>query len=189
VRATTILAAGLLLGAVLTGCTSPRSDPSVATARSAAPAATPTASVSSSPDPVKYAQCMRAHGMSWYPDPVDQSGRLGTAEPPAGVDKTKLAAAQEACRPYASGTDGPQPASAADKAKMLTFAQCMRANGLTTFPDPLNEGGFSLAGTGLKPNSPAFKAAQQKCENLMPTPPGGQKHQTAGPGGGAPVGG
>jgi hypothetical protein len=179
-----------VLGATRAGCTSgPKDDPSVATARSATATTQPTATASNSPDPLKYARCMRAHGMSWYPDPAGQTGSLGKAEPPADVDKTKLAAAQEACRPYASGDDGPQPASAADLAKMLEFARCMRANGLAAFPDPLKEGGFSLNGTGLSTKTPGFKAAQQKCANLMPEPPGGQKHQTAGPGDGHPAGG
>ena len=181
-RTARILTIGLLLGAVMTGCTkSPQHDPAVATAESGGPTPEPSASGSSGPDPVRYARCMREHGMTWYPDPVDAAGNLGKAKPPADVDKTKLTAAQDACRPYSSGTDGPQPASAADKAKMLAFATCMRANGLPTFPDPEKEGGFSLGGTGLNPTSATFQAAQKKCANLMPEPPGG-KNKATGPG-------
>jgi hypothetical protein len=72
---------------------------------------------------------------------------------------------------------------------LLQFAACMRANGLTRFPDPLKDGGFSLDGTGLTADSAPFRAAQQKCESLMPAPPDGQHHETAGPGGGKPAGG
>jgi hypothetical protein len=45
----------------------------------------------------------------------------------------------------------------------------MRANGLPKFPDPSAGGGFVFhAGSGIDPSSPAFKAAQTKCEKFIP---------------------
>lgn len=50
---------------------------------------------------------------------------------------------------------------------MLAMSRCMRANGVTNFPDP-NGHGINISGTGIDPRSPAFQAAQTKCFRLMP---------------------
>ena len=64
----------------------------------------------------------------------------------------------------------------------LAFSRCMRANGVPSFPDPNpGRGGlFSLA--GINPSSPAFRAAQEKCQKLMgggPPVPGSTTHPSA----------
>lgn len=69
----------------------------------------------------------------------------------------------------------------------LAFARCMRANGVPNFPDPKPGGGFDLsAAAGLDPATPAFRAAQSKCQKLMaggavggPLIPGATTHPTA----------
>ncbi len=59
----------------------------------------------------------------------------------------------------------------------LKLADCMRANGVPTFPDPSGGGGgLDLAGTGIGPQSPAFKSARRACARLAPGgAPGGVK--------------
>lgn len=48
----------------------------------------------------------------------------------------------------------------------LAFAKCMRANGVSNFPDPSATGPlFNTA--GVDTSSPAFRAAQAKCQKLM----------------------
>ena len=44
----------------------------------------------------------------------------------------------------------------------------MRANGVPTFPDPSGQGFEIQPGSGIDPSSPAFQAAQAKCQKLMP---------------------
>jgi hypothetical protein len=68
-----------------------------------------------------------------------------------------------------SGTTGPGDVQSAS----LALANCMRANGVPDFPDPSASGGFVL-GAGIDPSSPAVRAAQEKCQKLMPGggPPG-----------------
>jgi hypothetical protein len=45
----------------------------------------------------------------------------------------------------------------------------MRAHGVPTFPDPnQGGGGVNLAGTGINPQSPAFKSARVACAQLAP---------------------
>lgn len=54
----------------------------------------------------------------------------------------------------------------------VKFAQCMRAGGVSGFPDPSASGSFTLDGavngSSIDPNSPAFKHAIDACRNLEP---------------------
>jgi hypothetical protein len=70
--------------------------------------------------------------------------------------------------PDAGGAAGSGPADA------LTFAKCMRANGVPSFPDPAPNGGFVFRADPAILQSPALEAAQAKCRRLMPGggPPG-----------------
>src|ERR1044072_9562884 len=61
---------------------------------------------------IRYAQCMRAHGIPDFPDPESNgdSVRIRSVDKNS-VDVATLAAAQDACREYASvlsGADGAQ---------------------------------------------------------------------------------
>lgn len=65
---------------------------------------------------------------------------------------------------------------------LLKYAECMRANGVPNFPDPSASGGFALSG-GIDRSSPGFKAAQAKCQKLLPSggglAPGSNTHPSA----------
>jgi hypothetical protein len=54
----------------------------------------------------------------------------------------------------------------------LAYASCMRSHGITDFPDPNAQGGFS-APNGLNPNTPQYAEANKVCEPLSgsTTPP------------------
>jgi hypothetical protein len=69
-------------------------------------------------------------------------------------------ASAEASRQSPEGT-------ASVEQKTLAFAKCMRSNGVPNFPDPNAGGGFHIR-AGTNPSSPAFKAAQAKCQKVMP---------------------
>lgn len=64
------------------------------------------------------------------------------------------------------------PSTATDAlsgSRALQFADCMRAHGVPSFPDPGGGGGgIDLAGTGINPQSPAFKSARKACARLAP---------------------
>jgi hypothetical protein len=55
---------------------------------------------------------------------------------------------------------GPSPA--------LEISKCMRAHGISNFPDPDSSGGINIGGTGLNPQAPAFQAAQRACQKYFP---------------------
>lgn len=72
-------------------------------------------------------------------------------------------------RPEGGGASSESPASL--QQAMIAYAKCMRANGVPDFPDPNGSGGFPVRG-GFDPGSPAARAAQAKCRQLLPPGPG-----------------
>ena len=66
-----------------------------------------------------------------------------------------------------SASPNPNPSQAQQEG--LSFARCMRSHAVSSFPDPNPDGGgFNLSVPGINPSSPAFKAAQTACEDLLP---------------------
>jgi hypothetical protein len=57
---------------------------------------------------------------------------------------------------------------------LLAFARCMRSSGVPNFPDPNHGGGGFRLPVGANPAAPAFRAAQARCQKLIPGggPPG-----------------
>ncbi|MER5772585.1 hypothetical protein [Streptomyces sp. NPDC001985] len=120
-------------------------------------------------DPVEYAKCMRKNGVEDFPDP--RSG--GGITLPRGVDPQSEAfkKSEEACkdfRPTRGDVEVPggNEWSSDDQVK---FAQCMRKNGLSDFPDPSTDGGVILGqDTGVDPKSEQFKKADEACKQYKP---------------------
>jgi hypothetical protein len=92
---------------------------------------------------VRFAQCMRANGVSNFPDP-DASGQftIDAIANGSGVDTGSAAFRQalSACQGleppgFTGSTRSTQQQEAA-----LKFAQCVRDNGVTDFPDPTPDG-------------------------------------------------
>jgi hypothetical protein len=55
----------------------------------------------------------------------------------------------------------------------LAYAKCMREHGISDFPDPQPGGGIAIQagpGSDLDPDNPQFKAADEACRSLLPTP-------------------
>jgi hypothetical protein len=87
--------------------------------------------------PIKFANCMRSHGVPNFPDPSAGGGIQINSS--SGIDPQSPAFqdAQKACSSLLPGGGSPRgPVSETRKLAMLRLAQCMRRHGLTTFPDP-----------------------------------------------------
>jgi hypothetical protein len=60
----------------------------------------------------------------------------------------------------------------AGQEQAMKFAECMRDNGVSEFPDPDASGELTidgvLNGSSLDPNAPAWKAAIEACKDLQP---------------------
>ena len=145
---------------------------------------TGTGSASSSVPGLRFAQCIRAHGVPNYPDPG--SAGNGPSFSGSGLDVASPAfkGAQQACAKFAVGLPGAPDLSASRKRALVAFAKCMRAHGVPSFPDPLltapsaPSNGTSIldlhgaifelpAGTGLQ--SPALKRAGAQCGVRAPS--------------------
>lgn len=121
---------------------------------------------------VKFSKCMRANGVTEFPDP-DASGTLtldavvngSSLNPDAPAWKQAIGACKDLEPAGFTGSKrSPQEQQAA-----LKFAQCVRENGVPDFPDPTPNGPLidtsripSLAGRGAR-SDPALTAAAHKC--------------------------
>lgn len=68
----------------------------------------------------------------------------------------------------ASEPGGVDSEASADSDPALKYAQCMRENGVPNFPDPVDGRIMVTPESGLDPNSPAFQAAQEACQDYAP---------------------
>lgn len=99
----------------------------------------------------------------------------GGSKAPSVANLATTTSSSDAGATNTTGTSGRGgPASQAQlQGDALKFSRCMRANGLPSFPDPGPGGGFVFpAGSGITPGSPAFQAAQAKCQQYNPAPTG-----------------
>jgi hypothetical protein len=124
---------------------------------------------------LQFASCMRSHGVPNFPDPGSNgTGGMLVQESPSGtkvngvsVNGPAFQSATQACHSFLPNGGKPRQLSAARRQQMLQFSQCMRAHGISGFPDPtFGGGGVQLRldkSAGIDPNSPAFQAAQKAC--------------------------
>jgi hypothetical protein len=133
---------------------------------------------------IKFARCMREHGMN-IPDPVaGQPLRFSTSNPQG------MEAAQNACKRYRVAQEISPAERTAHLEAALKFARCMRRRGINV-PDPTTSGGgvgIKVQGGpgGIDPSSPTFQAAQNACQSLLGKnlPSAGLQTSRVGPGGG-----
>lgn len=126
------------------------------------------AALSSSPSsggtgPVAFAQCMRSHGVTDFPDP--QGGRFlmsGTVQ-----RNPNFQSAVQACQHMLGpgGIGGGD--NGARSSRLLAFAHCMQTHGVPNFPDPSPNGAIRLP-QGVDRNSASFQAAQRACRSKAP---------------------
>ena len=163
------LALGLLATMAVTGCAAPDTGDEVATAGGAP---TPSSSAAAKTDqdaPLKFSQCMREQGLTWFPDP-NPGGQM-TIKIPKGTDKAKVDAATEACKQWAPDAGRPEKADPEMLEQARKLSQCMRDNGVTNFPDPDPNGNMHIDGAkvGMGPGDPTFDKADKACSGLRPS--------------------
>jgi hypothetical protein len=119
---------------------------------------------------VKFAECMRSNGVPKFPDP-SASDQFTIDEVANGTsldtNSPTFTQALGACKTLApAGFEG-SPRSTKQQAAALKFAQCIRANGVSDFPDPA--AGQPLVDTNQIPSASTssgrsvLNAAMQKC--------------------------
>jgi hypothetical protein len=132
---------------------------------------------------LKFAQCMRSHGVPNFPDPRASGGGFRVqVGPGTGLNPQSPAfqSAQTSCKHLLpGGGPGSGAPSAQAHAQLLQISECMRQHGVSSFPDPqsgsppsdptgysaiIGRGGYFLAiPSSIDINSPAFKQAATAC--------------------------
>jgi hypothetical protein len=123
---------------------------------------------------VKFAECIRAHGVPHFPD-ANAKGEFvfGIDVSPAVWTK-----AVDACKDLQPPGTLSSKRSPKQQTASLRFAQCIRENGVKDFPDPAN--GEPLVDTYKIPSSnrpggmTILNAAMQKCRDLLDKAAAGQ---------------
>jgi hypothetical protein len=123
---------------------------------------------------VKFAECIRAHGVRDFPDPNEKNQfQYGVSVTPAVWTRATTACKDLQPPGTLSGKRTPKQQSAS-----LRFAQCIRDNGVKDFPDPVN--GEPLVDTYKIPSSnkpggmAILNAAMRKCGKVLGEAAGGQ---------------
>ena len=123
---------------------------------------------------VGVAVCMRAHGVSDFSDPgASTSGGAaqGVALIPPGVDTStpSFKAGWSVCKKLLPGLGGHAKASALAARQLLTFSECMRAHGVSGFPDPTPNPPRSMDGfSGMIRRGGVFLAIPESIDHRTP---------------------
>lgn len=116
---------------------------------------------------------MRSHGVTNFPDPSPGHGL--TIGPGINTRSPAFQAAQQACKRFAGPVGGAPKMSESERRQAVRFAECMRANGQPSFPDPtlippagatrvlVLQGMVFAFGSGIDPKSTAFRGAAKTC--------------------------
>jgi hypothetical protein len=182
-RAGLLAAALACLALVAAACSSPAK-----TGTSAGPAGG-----SARHSALAFSRCMRAHGITAFPDPNSQGGITLNAGAGTGLDpkSPQFKAAWRACRPLMPAKPLSPAQQAEARAQGLEYSRCMRAHGISDFPDPNSQGAIALQpkpGSDLDPHNPQFQAANKACQHNQPGGGKGGSFGTStsgGPGGGS----
>jgi hypothetical protein len=158
-RAASIIAvfAGLALFAAACGGGGSQDGPG-----SAHPSKSASAQGAGGTGPVAFAQCMRSHGVSSFPDP--QNGHFlisGSVQ-----NNPNFHGAVQACQ-HMLGPNGASNGGGSHNSQLLAFAHCMQTHGVPQFPDPTANGAIGIP-QGVDPNSATFQNAWHKCQSNLP---------------------
>jgi hypothetical protein len=132
---------------------------------------------------VAFSACMRANGVPSFPDPTAYEGGLRlTFGPDTGVDldSPRFEAAQETCQHLLANAGKSTPQDRARELEQaLEYSACMRSHGVPSFPDPETTAAGAIQlkpppGSGVDPNTPQFRAAENACRQLRKGQSGGE---------------
>jgi hypothetical protein len=121
---------------------------------------------------LQFSRCMRAHGITGYPDPTAHGHQISiTLHVTRGSNlnprSPQSQAARNACKAFQPSGNMTAAQKVAANARALRYSQCMRSHGISSYPDPNGQGTISVAaGPGIDPRSPLFQRAQRACQSL-----------------------
>ena len=171
------IAALIAISMTLAACGGGSASPGVASVGSTTSATTVRGSQGGSgssayEDALADAKCMRAHGVTNFPDPQSDGGFIisgsGSSNP---SHSPEFHSATQACE-HLLQNGGQRPANQAGpsaQAADLKYAKCMRAHGVLNFPDPGPGVRWNLGGNeSIDHNTPQFQTAMKVCLKIAP---------------------
>ena len=120
-------------------------------------------------DAVRFADCMRSHGVPSFPDPTTSPREFKNA---FNTHSPAFQSAATACRHLLPDGGRPSQSAAPSQAQiaaLLAFARCLRSHGFANFPDPSNSGQLThemLANAGINLHQPAVLQAADTCVSV-----------------------
>jgi hypothetical protein len=115
---------------------------------------------------VRFAACMRSHGLPNFPDPqqISEDGHQTIRIQTPDLNSPEGQTAEKACSSFVPGGFNSNPAQNAQQtAHLLAFARCMRSHGFPSFPDPTTTGSFPASIASIDRSSPSFRSAANTC--------------------------
>ena len=120
---------------------------------------------------VRFARCMRSHGLPNFPDPTSaQQFKQSIGASAEGSPTSR--SAETACQHLLPGGGPPRESAAERHAQIvasLAFARCLRSHGFSNFPDPTSSGQLThemLANAGIDLHQPALLQAADACVSV-----------------------
>lgn len=132
--------------------------------------------VSLTPGPAAYSACMRAHGVSNFPELANFGTNFKLQMQGSGIDPRSptFQAASESCKslfvPPSTGPGGGPTITSAEQTDYLQAAACMRTHGVPGFPDPVFSNGgvtFNIP-SSISQSSSIVQSAIETCQKLIP---------------------
>jgi hypothetical protein len=120
-----------------------------------------------------YSRCMRSHGVPNFPDPKQVGGGIQVSGSASGINPRSplFTSAQQSCGHLLPG-GGQLPTHAGQQqalARMLRTSRCMRAHGISGFPDPTLAPPSSRAGySAIRSNGVAWLAIPDSIDVRSP---------------------
>jgi hypothetical protein len=116
---------------------------------------------------------MRSNGVTNYPDPNGSGELVKEPAQQLRVSSSQFQSAQSACQHFLPNGGQTHALYVQQlRARTMRLARCMRALGVTNFPDPGSDGHFPDAQLHAleNRNSPQFQAANNACAKIVPGP-------------------
>jgi hypothetical protein len=172
-----VVVVAIALGLAACGGGSPRA--SSRASNSTAPATLSGVAPRSSPSDanssqyLEFAYCTQAHGVNIPESPPqgnissngDSAVYLGNNFTP---NAPQVQAAERGCAKYAGAQTVAPGLQAQVLKEQLNYAQCVRSHGVSGFPDPSSNGGFTIP-SSVDQNSSTFQSAENACKALLPS--------------------
>lgn len=122
---------------------------------------------------LKYSECMRSHGVPGFPDPTPAGTIVMTASSAINPQSPAFQTGKQACKNAQAAMQAVNPFlrrrfTEAQQRSNVKYARCMRAHGVSNYPDPTytTHDGQEIETplpSSINQQAPTFTAAEKTC--------------------------